>query len=484
MSLKSRSTSAVFWSGADIFVRRGLLFLISIFLARLLTPEEFGTIALLYLFTGIASVFVDSGFSAALIQRQDITHTDESTVFWFNLAMGFLVAGVFWLLAPWIASFFNLAILVPLVKVLAVNIAISSLGGVHSTLLIKNLDFKTLMKVGSVSVFFSGLIAVQLARHGYGVWALAIQALVSTLITTILLWLFSSWRPRIVFRVDSIKRLFSFGGYLLLSGLLDVIHNRLYSLLIGKFYSIRELGFYNRAEATKELPVGMVTEVLSKVSFPVFSEIAHDKEKLRQGVRLTLRSVMLFNLPAMLGLMAVAEPLIATLFGSQWLPSVPILQVLCLVGALWPLHVVNLNVLKAQGHTGLFFRVEVVKKTLGTVFVIIGAQHGVIGIAWSQVCFGVVAFLINAHYTQKYLDYGFVKQTLDFLPVAAVAVVMAIAVYAIGELLTFPYFLRLILQLSVGAALFIGCVHALRLKAFVDVLSLLTTRRISYPASS
>lgn len=483
VSLKNKSLSAVLWSGVDIFTRRGMQFIISLILARLLTPEEFGTIAVLYLFTGVAGTFVDSGFSSALIQRQDITHTDESTVFWFNLLMGFLVAVILWSLAPWVASFFDLAVLTPLAKVMAVNVFISALGAIHNTLLIKKLDFKLPMKIGAISTFLSGVAAVFLAMNNYGVWALAIQAMIATILTTSLLWFFSPWRPQMVFSLFSARRLFGFGSYLLLSGLLDTIYNRAYTLLIGKFYSIRELGFYNRAEGTKQLPVGLLNDVFSRVAFPVFSEAAHDKQKLRRGVQLALRSMMLINLPVMFGLMATAEPVVVTLFGSQWLPSVPMLQVLCLVGALWPLHVINLNVLMAQGHSRLFFRLEIIKKIVGTVFLIIGAQFGVLGIAWSQVFFGVAAFLINAHYTRLYLDYGFVQQILDFLPAATVAAIMAIIVYALGLVIILPDYLILLAQLSIGAAFFIGCSYLSNLQAFNDLWYLISKRRFPAPVT-
>ena len=430
--LKQKAKSAVLWSGADILLRQGLQFGISIALARLLSPEEFGIIALLYLFTGIASAFVDSGFSAALVQRQDVTHTDESTVFWFNLAMALIVALALAASASAIAGFFNRAILVPLTQVLAVNIFISALGSVHGTLLNKRLDFKIQMKIGAVTTVISGSVAMIMAWDGYGVWALAAQTLAASLITTVLLWLFSSWRPIWVFSHDSVRRLFGFGGYMLASGLLDIIYNRIYTLLIGKFYGVQELGFYNRADSTKQLPVGVLTGILGRVAFPIFSAAAHDTTQLRRGVRLALRGMMLLNVPMMLGLAATADPIIHVFFGEKWLPAVPIMQVLCIGGIFWPLHVINLNVLMAQGHSNLFFRLEVIKKILGSILLVVGTFYGVIGIAWSQVIFGGVAFLINAHFSRKYLDYGVVDQLLDFLPVLGLSLIMATTAYCIG----------------------------------------------------
>jgi len=470
--LKQRAISATLWSGADVFLRQGLQFIISIALARLLSPEEFGTIALLYLFVGLASAFVDSGFSAALIQRQDISHTDESTVFWFNLGMGAVMAAGLWLLAPWIADFYAMPVLIPLTSVLAFNLFVSALGSVHGTLLTKRLDFKTPMKIGAIATTTSGVVGIVMAWQGYGVWALAMQTLASSLLTTCLLWAYSNWYPGLTFSTNSARRLFGFGGYLLLASLLDVAYNRTYTLLIGKIYGVRELGFYNRADGTKQLPVGVLTGILSRVAFPIFSAAASDKERLRRGVRYALRGMMLINAPMMLGVMATAEPLVHILFGSKWLPAVPILQVLCLGSIMWPLHVINLNILTAQGHSRLFFRLEVIKKLLGTGLLIVGAAYGVMGIAWSQVIFGVLAFVINAHYTRIHIGYGAWQQILDFYPALLLSAVMAAWVYWLGENLALPILAGLLVQIAAGITIFlVGC-HLFKFGEYLEAVNI------------
>lgn len=488
MTLKSRALSATIWSGADILMRQGLQFGISIALARLLSPEEFGTIALLYLFTGIASAFVDSGFSSALIQRQEISHTDESTVFWFNLAIGALVALSLWAAAPLIAGFFVLPVLLPLTDLLALNIFLSALGSIHGTLLTKHLNFRVQMKIGVFASLISGAISITMACYGYGVWALAAQTLAATTATTLLLWCVSSWRPALVFSKKSVRELFGFGGYMLASGLLDIIYNRAYTLLIGHFFGVRELGFYNRADGTKQLPVGVLTSILSRVSLPIFSKAAQDKAQLRRGVQLALRGMMLINVPMMLGIAATAEPLVLTLFGTQWLPAVPFLQVLSLGAVLWPLHVINLNVLMAQGHSHLFFRLEVVKKILGTALLVAGTFYGVMGIAWSQVIFGVLGFVINAYYSQRFLDYGVLAQTRDFLATLTISVVMALAVYFTSMqayLLPMPLLapVQLILLIVLGLIIFIGLAFLFRLTALRDVVNLFPRRKNTLPNS-
>jgi len=431
-------------------------------------------IALLYLFTGLASTFVDSGFSAALIQKKNITLIDESTVFWFNLFMaGAMVIGL-WALAPWISEFYQIEELTTLTRVLAFTILINALSSIHNTLLIKGLKFKTIMKVGVVASVLSGLAAIYLARHGYGVWALAVQAVLSSAVSTILLWGFSKWRPRWVFSVDSVRTLFGFGGYLMAASILDVLYNRLYTVLIGKWYGATELGFYTRADNTKQIPVNLLSGVLTRVAFPIFSVAKDDKDKLYKGVKLAVQGLMIINVPIMLGLMVTADKLVPVLFGEQWFPAISLLQVLCLAGLFWPLHVINLNVLKAQGYTHLFFRLEVIKKLLGTIFLLVGIMsYGVIGLAWSQVLFGLVAFFINAFYTGRYLNYGPLKQIKDFFPILIISSVVAYIVLIAGNYLADPLWLVLVKQVVIGITLFMLICICFSINAYRACVNLL-----------
>ncbi len=426
--LKNKARSAVFWSALDIFSRQGIGFVITVVLARLLVPEDFGTIALLALFLGIAEIFVNAGFSSALIQAQDATHVDESTVFWFNFIAGIMITALLFLLAPWIADFFALPILTPLTMLMACNVLISALGSIHSTLLIKKLDFKTPMKIGIASTLLSAAVAIVLAAYGLGVWALAAKAVVGTVTTTSLLWYFSPWRPALVFSRISFEKLFAFSGWLFASSLLDTVYQKGYTLLIGKFYGTYDLGIYHRADNTQRLPASVLSRLLSRVAFPIFSSVNKDPERLRRGVRMCVRAMMFIVAPSMLGLAAVAENFVHVVFGAQWLPAVPILQVLCVAGLLYPFHVINLNVLNAQGHSKLFFRLEIIKKTIGTALLVFGSFFGLMGIAWSRAAMSVVAFVINSHYTGKFLNYGGLGQIKDSIGSIALSALMAVVV--------------------------------------------------------
>ena len=451
--------------------RQGLQFIVSVALARILSPEEFGTIALLYLFTGIAGVFVDSGFSAALIRYRDATHSDESTVFWFNLAIGIVVSAILGLSGELIARFYGISILAPLSWVMAGNVLISALGSIHRTLLTKRLEFRSQMKIGFSAAIISGMLAIWMAWVGFGVWSLAAQTVAATVVTTGLLWRVSGWRPLLKFRMESARRLFGFGGYLLGASLLDVLFNRLYTMFIGKMFGVRELGFYDRADATKQLPVNIISTILSRVALPVFSEAADEPARLKRGLQLCVRALMLVNLPMMLGMAALAKPLTLVILGEKWLPSVPILQVLCLAGIFWPLHVINLNVLLAQGHSLLFFRLELVKKTVGILLLLIGAKFGVMGIAWSTVIFGLFAFAVNAHYSKAFLNYGTRSQVRDFLPSASIAACMAVAVSFASNVLIVHPLLKVGGLTLIGMFLFLGAAFLLRLRALADVAS-------------
>lgn len=465
---KGQAVSAVVWSGLEVFLRFGMTFVVSIALARLLTPEEFGTIALVYLFVGLAGAFVDGGLPAALIQRQDVTHTDESTVFWFNFGAGALAAVLLWLAAPAIAAFYDRPVLVPLTGVLAISLFVGGIGSVHKTLLIKRLDFRKLLKIGAIATAVSSAVAVVLAWKGYGVWALAAQILTTGVMSTLLLWLFSPWRPALVFSLASARRLFGFGIYLLFSALLDTAYTRAYTVLIGKFHGVAALGLYSRAANTQQLPASILVGILSQVAFPVFSAAANDKARLRSGVRRALRGIMLINIPIMVGLAVTAEPAIIVLFGRQWVPAAPILQVLALAGIFWPLHVINLNVLIAQGHSDIFFRLEILKKIVGTLLLLGGSLFGVMGIAWSQVVAAMLSFLINAHYTRIYLGYGALEQLRDLASLLAVSAVMALVVIVVEARLVLPPGAELPILVVGGAGVFLMLAFLLRLSPFIE----------------
>lgn len=476
LSLRLKSIRATIWSGADVFLRQGLQFFISILLARLLAPEDFGAIAMLWLFNALGSTFIDSGFNSALIQRQDVTHTDESTAFFFNLFSAAVVFIILCALAPWIAAFFGLPILQSLSYVIALNLFVGALGSIHNTLLTKALEFKIIMKVSVAATSVSGLTAVALASLGYGVWSLALQILLSSLISVALLWFWHPWRPCLTFSLASFRRLFRFGGYMMASGVLHTVYTGCYAILIGKLFSARDLGYYHRAENTQQLPGFILTRVLNRVAFPVFSEAAADPTRLARGIRKLLVAIMLLNVPMMLGLAVLAEPLVAVLFGAKWRPSVPFLQVLCLAGVILPLHVINLNALMAQGRSDLFFRIELIKKSIGLPLLVLASLHSVLAIAWVVVLDSLVSFFINAHYSKVLLGYGAKRQLQDVSPYFAIGAAMAVIVWWSAKAVDFSPIVELSMLSILGAAIYFSFCYLFRLAAFNELVEIVISR--------
>ncbi len=418
-----------------MFMRQGLQFLISIILARILSPNDFGVVAMLALFVGVASIFIDSGFSAALIQRQNTTHTDESTVFFFNIGMGFLAALLLSIAAFWIAAFFNEPTLQYLTYAMSFNLFVNSFGSIHNTMLIKEMNFKTIAKAGIVSSSTAGMLAIFLAFRGYGVWSLAVQSITTSIISVLLLWYWHSWRPKWTFSLISLRSFFRFGGYEMAATLIDVFSNNLYLILIGKIYSPSDVGYYDRAQRTQQLPITLMMNITNRVFFSVFSTLSNDKPKLIKGLRKAQAVAMFVNIPLMVGVILLAEPLILTLFGPQWLPCVPVLQVLGIGGFLWPLHVLNLNILKAQGYSDLFFRITILKKVVSISLTIAASYYGVIAIAWAQVATSIIAYFVNTYYTKVFLSYSGLKQLGDLAANFISVLPMAISLYFLTNLM-------------------------------------------------
>lgn len=471
-NLKRATTHGLFWSFFERIGQQGIQFIIGIILARLLLPEQFGLIAMLTIFMAVAQSFVDSGFGLALIQKQDANHLDECSIFYFNILVGFLVAGVLFLSAPWIAAFYQIPLLTPLARALSLNLVINAFGVVQSTLLTKRIDFKAQMKVSVIATVLSGSIGVTMAYQGYGVWSLVAQSIGSNLFRTILLWFFLPWRPSWIFSWVSLRSMFSFGSKLLFSGLLDTIYNNLYFIVIGKMFSAADLGYYTRAQQTQQLPVANLSSTVGRVTFPVFSSMQDDKARLKRGTRKALATLAMVNFPLMIGLAIVAKPLVIVLLTDKWLPCVPYLQLLCVVGMLYPLHVINLNVLVAQGRSDLFFRLEILKKILVTIAIGLTWRWGITAMIYGQIATSIAAYYMNSYYTEKLLSYSVAEQLKDFLPILGLASLMGCGVFLVGYLPLKTNMALLFSQVSIGIVLYILLCNFSKISSFLEIRSM------------
>jgi O-antigen/teichoic acid export membrane protein len=470
--IKRVTTHGLFWSFFERIGQQGIQFFIAIILARLLLPEQFGLIAMLTIFMAVAQSFVLSGFGSALIQKQNANHLDECSMFYFNILVGFFVAGVLFLSAPLIAAFYRIPLLTPLTQVLSLNLIINAFGIVHTTLLTKRIDFKAQMKVSVIAIVLSGSIGVIMAYQGYGVWSLVAQSISSNLFRTALLWVVLPWRPSWIFSWVSLRSMFSFGSKLLFSGLLDTIYNNLYLVVIGKMFSAADLGYYTRAQQTQQLPVDSLSVTVGRVTFPVFSSMQDDKARLKRGTRKALSTLAMLNFPLMIGLAVVAKPMVLVLLTAKWLPCVPYLQLLCVVGMLYPLHSINLNVLLAQGRSDLFFRLELLKKLLVTMAIVLTWRWGIKVMIYGQIATSFIAYYMNSYYTGKLLSYPLLEQLKDFVPILGLASLMGCGVFLVGYIPSKSNLMLLFSQVSIGVILYVLLCNFLKTSSFLEIRSM------------
>lgn len=467
MSLKQKTVSGLLWSFIDQFANLGITFIAGIILARLLSPVEFGLIGMITVFISVSESFINSGFSSALIRKKDCTDTDYSTVFYFNLVVGILFFIILFISAPAIASFFNEPQLKAIVQVLGLVLIIDSLTLIQRTILTKRVDFKLQARISIIASVISGIIAIYMALSEYGVWSLVAQRLSKQGINSLLLWMWNRWRPLFIFSKESFRELFGFGSKLLVSGLIDTLYRNIYYLVIGKFFSAQELGFYTRADSFKQIPSQNLNGIIGRVSYPVMASIQDDKPRLKSNYQKLIRSTMLVTFVLMLGMAAIAEPMIITLIGEKWRPSIIYLQMLCFVGMMYPLHALNLNMLQVSGRSDLFLKLEVIKKILAVPTIVIGVFWGIKIMIVGMMLNTLIAYYLNSYWSGRFIGYSLSEQVKDILPSFILAVGMALSVYLIGIVLPFNYLGKLIIQIFIGALLTFGICEIFRLKDYI-----------------
>lgn len=412
-SLTHRAVHATWWSALEIAARYGVQFGVMIVLARLLAPSDFGLIAMLLVFTTVAALLVDSGFGTALVQKQDTSDDDETTVFLSGIGISALVGGILWFAAPAIAAFYSQPILTPLTHLSLFVLPLSALAAVPDALLTQRLDFRARANAEIFASLCSGAVAIVLAWRGFGVWSLAWQSVIAIGVRAILLWMYSHWRPRGRFRAASFRKLFAFGSYMLMTNLLNTISIHLQSLLIGRLFDSRTLGYYTLAQNTQQAPAQFMSGVLNRVGLPVFSTVANQPAKLVGALRLSLRVAIFMFVPCMMGIAVVAKPLIAMVYGARWTPAAPMLSILAVSATFWPLHVLNLAAIAAQGRSDLIFRLELVKRVVSIGLIIACSPAGPVAIAWAVLVSSLFGVVVNTWYSYKFLDYGMLAQLRD-----------------------------------------------------------------------
>lgn len=447
-SLKSIVTKGIFWSAVDKFAVQIGQFIVSIVLARILLPEDFGLIGMLAIFMALSQTFIESGLGVGLIQRQERADIDFSTVFVFNL----LVSSFFYLLlffsAPWISTFFNQPQLTDLVRVLGLSLFINAFSIVQKSKLTIAMDFKSIAKSNVIAVITGGLCGVIAAINGYGVWSLVIQSLVWSLTTTVSLWFLSSWTPSFLFSKKAFSSLFDYGSKILLAALYAQLMNNVFNICLGRFYPAASLGFYTRAKSFADLSAGTIVSTIQQVTFPVLATVQNDKEKLVSIYSRMIRMSAFLIIPLMALIALLAKPIVILLLTEKWISLIPLLQWMVFARIFLPMSAINMNLLNAIGRSDLFLKVDLAKLPLTVLAILITIPLGVKAIIIGHVITSALSFVINAYLPGKFYSYGAMKQLKDMLPIFAATVVMAILVFAMSCFVD-----NLILQLFLGVIL-------------------------------
>lgn len=463
------------WSSIDRFSTQGIQFVFSILIARLLLPSDYGVVAMLNIFLAISQTFIDSGFSTALVRKLDRTETDFCTVFYFNIVVGLFFYVILWFASPYIAAFYEIPLLEDITKVLSLTFVFFSFSAIQNAKLSINIDFKTRAKISILITISTGLVGLCMAYNGYGVWALVIQAIFSSFLNTLLLWYFVRWIPRLVFSWKSFREMFSFGSKLLVSGLLNTAYNNVYTLVIGKFFSSTTLGFYSRASNLAQYPSSNITGVLQGVTFPVLSSIQNEPERLANAYKRFLRLSAFIVFPLMIGLAAVADPLIRLVLTDKWEGSIYLLQIVCFSMMWYPIHAINLNLLQVKGRSDFFLRLEIIKKIQGVIILCITVPMGIVAMCYGSVVSSLICLVYNTYYTQKLIGYGYAAQMKDLLHILVHSLVMGAGVWCIVQVFD-SLWLQLVVGILSGAVYYITGAHFLHFEELDEVISLMRKR--------
>ena len=447
-------------------------FIVSIVLARILAPEDYGTIALVTVFTTILQVFVDSGLGTALIQKKNADDLDFSSVFYFNFVVCLVLYAAMFMAAPVIAKFYGDVTLTPIIRVISLTIVISGVKGIQQAYVSKNMLFKRFFFSTIGGTIFSAFIGIGLAKAGYGVWALVAQQLSNATVDTVILWITVRWRPRKNFSWERLKGLLSFGWKLLVSSLLDTCYNNLRNLIIGKMYSPSDLAFYNQGDKFPKLIVTNINTSIDSVLLPTMSSAQDDRERVKNMTRRAIKTSTYVMAPLMMGLAFCATPIVKLVLTDKWLPCVPFLRIFCITYMFWPVHTANLNAINAMGRSDWFLRLEIIKKIMGMAILLSTMWFGVMAMAYSLLLSSVLSQIINSWPNRKLLGYGYLEQVRDFAPGILLAVAMGICVYLIGYI-SLPTIVTLGIQILAGATFYIGISAILKLEEFEYLLGMI-----------
>lgn len=440
--LKAKSVSGFGWSTIQQIVGRVTTFVVNLALARLLVPEDFGTLAVLGIFLAISAQLADIGFGSSLTRSERVDDADLSTIFYYNIGMSSLLYLILFIAAPWIADYFRNPILVSVLRVISLSVVINSLCSIQGILIWRQMEFRKDMLIQLATGVLSGLTGVVMAYFGYGYWALVGMGLANSIVRLIGYWCSSPWRPKLIFRMEKLKLHFGYGSRMVGAGIINTLYNSLMTILIGRYFSLSTLGLYGNANALYIVPVSVIADPINKVTFPVFVRFQNDKERLRAGYRRVMRLLFQLSCPLMVALVVLANPIYHFLYGDKWMAAAPYFQILCICGILFPINSYNINLLEAKGRSDLHLRLEVIRRVIGVAAAFIGLQFGIYGLLWSTAITQVIYLFINSHYSGRFIDYPLGQQLGELFPfalmsAAAGGLLWGLDTYALSSLADF-----------------------------------------------
>jgi O-antigen/teichoic acid export membrane protein len=463
-SLKKKVLSGLAWRSMERFGTQAMGAVVTILLARLLEPKDFGTITLIIVFITLAEVFVNGGFGAALVQKKEVTEGDYNSIFYLSLAVAVVLYSALFVSSPWIAKFYNEPILVWVLRLLSLTLIVGALNSIQTAVLTREMKFKVSFKASLLATLVSGVVGVGMAYNGYGVWALVGSTMAAQVASIVVLWRMVAWRPRIMFSFAAIRQMFGFSSKLLVSGLLDALFNNIYNVIIGKLFNPTILGYYSQGQRIPNIAMSCVQGTISSVMFPAMASCQHDKIRVKAIMRRMIKSTCFLVFPMMIGLAAVAKPLVLVLLTDKWVPCVPFLQLSCIIFAFWPLHVANLQVIKALGRSDIILTLEIIKKSLVLVTILLTYRYGVMAMVIGQAIMGPIGVAINAYPNRQLINYSLQQQTLDTLPALLLATGMGALVLAMEWVIPNVYFL-LASQCVLGATVYFAGAKLLKFES-------------------
>lgn len=467
-SLRNKTFHGMKWGLLDNLANSGVTFLVGLVLANKLSPTEFGILGIITIFINLSVVIIDGGFATALIRKSDVSNDDYNTVFHVNILVSVILIILLYLSAGAIADFFGEPSLALVLPVMSIILLFNACSLIQKTILIKRLDFKSQACVSLISSVTSGVIGIVAAYRGMGVWALAAQQVSRQFIMMIGLWIVNHWLPSLRFSIKSFKELFGFGSKLLAANLINSIYKDMFLAVIGKMYTTEDLGYYNRADQFNLIFSNNFGQIVQKVSLSSLSQVQNDDERLRSAYRKLIRYTGLFSFAAVFGLAAIAKPLIVTLIGEKWLPSVYLLQIMSLYAAIYPLHQLNLNILNVKKRSDRFLKLEIIKKLLFIPVIAVGFFFELQYMIWAAVVYYYVEFFINGWYSHALTGYGTRQQVKDLCPLYLVSISISVAVWLL-TLTSMPFLPMMLLQVMVAVVLYVVVYSMMGLPEYMEI---------------